>query len=136
MCGKRSGNELSEADARRLLAECSDDQIVATLQDVLVRFRPGTWITINQVAALAQMSVRSLQRRLADEGETFARISCQTRAKVAAELLENSDLSLGEIAAELGYTERTNFIRAFKRSSGLTPEKFRAASSRPLNGVK
>jgi len=44
---------------------------------------------------------------------------------VAAELLENSDLSVNEIARELGYSTTSNFIRAFQRMSGLTPSKYR-----------
>ena len=120
---------MGEADARRRLAECSDDEFVAILQEVLTKLRSGGWMTIEQVAELADMSVRSLQRRLAERGETFARVSEQTRAELASQMLKRTDRPLGEIASELGYTERTNFIRAFKRWTGVTPEQFRMESS-------
>ena len=72
--------ELSEREARRLLAACPDEQFVAALQNVMSRFRPRGWMTIDQAAGLAEMSVRSLQRRLAAEGETFAQVCEQARA--------------------------------------------------------
>ena len=125
--------ELSEREARRLLAACPDEQLVAALQNVMSRFRPRGWMTIDQAAGLAEMSVRSLQRRLAAEGETFAQVCEQTRAELATRMLKCTDLSLGEIASELGYSERTNFIRAFKRWTGVTPEQFRTQSADTLD---
>ena len=59
---------------------------------------------------------------------TFATLTDQTRAELAEELLKRKDRSLAEIANELGYTESQNFIRAFKRWTGQTPEQFRARS--------
>jgi AraC-like DNA-binding protein len=86
-------------------------------------------MTIDQAAGLAEMSVRSLQRRLATHGSTFARVSEQTRAELALQMLDRTDLTPGEIASELGYSERTNFVRAFKRWTGVTPEQFRTQSA-------
>ena len=120
-----STNRVSEAAARRLLTTCPDDRFVATLREVLTRYQIESWLTINQAAELADMSVRSFQRRLAEQGETYGQLSDAIKAKVAKHLLENTDHSLSEIASALGYTERTNFVRAFKRWTGLTPKQFR-----------
>ena len=83
---------------------------------------------MNQAARLAGISLRSFQRRLADEGETFARLARQARIELAKDLLNNSDRSLTEIASELGYTEPQNFFRAFKRWTGQTAQQFRDLS--------
>jgi len=126
MPGRQHEPEMSETEARRIFAACSDDRLSAALQDVLRNFRQNGWLTIDQAANLAEMSARSFQRRLAAEGETFARILEHTRAEFAKHLLKCTRRPLSEIASELGYTERTNFVRAFKRWTGVTPQQFRA----------
>lgn len=131
MPGKTKVNDLSEPDARRLLAACPDNQFVATLEDVLQRCRSDGWLTIHEAAGLAETSVRSFQRRLAKQGETFARVSDQSRSNFATHLLTCTDRSLGDIARELGYTQSTNFVRAFKRWTGTTPKQYRSRTSVP-----
>jgi AraC-like DNA-binding protein len=78
------------------------------------------------VAKAAGMSVRSLQRQLAEEGLTYSRLVEQVRYDQAVTLLKRPDLKLIEIAADLGYTDSANFTRAFKRWTGVSPREFRA----------
>lgn len=71
------------------------------------------------------MSRVTLYRALAKEGTNYRLLVNRVGFKLAAELLENSDLSVNEIARELNYSTTSNFIRAFQRMSGLTPSKYR-----------
>ena len=71
------------------------------------------------------MSVRTLQRRLAEEDCVFSELVDEVRAELAVEMLRNTEASLGEIAGETGYSAQTNFIRAFKRWTGKAPTEFR-----------
>ena len=59
----------------------------------------------NFVASQLGLSSRSLQRELAVSGTTFSRIRDDVRLEVATSLLGGSDLSIGEIAYRLGYSE-------------------------------
>ena len=54
------------------------------------------------------------------EDYTYARIAISKRLIVA-----NPELSLKEIAYELGFSEPTSFYRYFKRVTGLTANEFR-----------
>ena len=45
----------------------------------------------------------------------------------AQQLLKYSHLSLQEIAAEVGYNERSHFEKVFKNQYGLTPSQYRKA---------
>ena len=116
---------LSEAEARRILLSAADHQFCEALKGVLKAYRPNGWLSISQTAALAGFSVRSLQRRLAREGSDFSRLAEQSRSELAIELLENTDITLTEIASVLGYTTPPNFSRAFKRWTGKSPSELR-----------
>jgi AraC-like DNA-binding protein len=136
----QADQELSQAEARALLLACPNDGFAVALREVLPGCRCGGWLTIAEAAEIAEISVRSLQRRLAAEDWTFLRLADQARAELAKELLQRGDHPLLQIAHELGYSESQNFIRAFKRWTGQTPEQYRRGLSEqfpvasPLDG--
>ena len=74
---------------------------------------------------------RTLQRRLAGEGTTFAALLEQSRRQLAEGFLRDQRLSASEVAFLLGYADPSTFFRAFKRWTGQTPQQFRAGALRP-----
>lgn len=80
---------------------------------------------ISLVAAASGLSVRSLQRHLAEAGLTYSKLVDQVRFNRAATLLQQPDVKLLEIATELGYTDPANFARAFRRWAGVSPREYR-----------
>ena len=95
---------LSEEKARQLLSSAVDGQFCSVLKDVLKGYRTDGWLSISQAAAMAGLSIRSLQRRLAEEETDFSQLVEKARCELAIELLENSRTSLKEIAGVLGYS--------------------------------
>jgi len=71
------------------------------------------------------MSERSLQRRLADEGQTFDALLDELRHELALRYLADKTLAIAEVAFLLGYSEPSAFHRAFKRWTGKTPTQAR-----------
>jgi AraC-like DNA-binding protein len=71
------------------------------------------------------IGVRTLQRRLKKDGLTFKRIVDQARYQASKDLLCDSHVNLTDIAHSLGYSNQSNFIRAFRRFAGTTPGEFR-----------
>src|SRR3546814_15678017 len=71
------------------------------------------------------LSVRSLQRRLAEEATGFDALLNETRHELAVSYLRNPRYSIGEITFLLGFSDASAFARAFKRWSGTTPTQFR-----------
>jgi AraC-like DNA-binding protein len=122
---KKETMEIDEANARRLLQSPPHDDFVAALRVVLKSYREAGFMTAIQVAELADVSVRSLQRLLMQQGLTFSQIDTEVRAGRAVELLRNTSLSVQQIASEVGYSKSNNFSRAFKQWIGKTPEQFR-----------
>ncbi len=83
--------------------------------------------TADQVSFMFAMSRRSLHRQLAAEGTSLRQLATQTRFEVARQLLNESDMPAGEIAAVLHYADSSAFSRAFKEWSGTSPREWRQA---------
>lgn len=79
---------------------------------------------IEVVAGRLHMSGRSLQRRLRDAGTSFQKLLDQVRHELSLRYLEEN-MSLAEVAFLLGFSEPSNFHRAFKRWTGETPAEAR-----------
>ena len=79
----------------------------------------------DRVAESAGMSIRSFQRRLANDQLSYSLLVDQARFETAICLLQDPNLKLIEIALELGYNDAANFTRAFKRWTGMPPSQFR-----------
>ena len=80
------------------------------------------------VAEALAMHRRTLNRRLEAEGVTFRQVLDRVRFATAKELLENSDISLTEIAYALGYAHYAALVSAFRRWTGTTPGAWRLLS--------
>ena len=81
-------------------------------------------------------SPRTLQRKLAAEGVTFAGILEDLRFALAKHYLAEQDLSISRIAWMLGYTEVSAFSHAFRRWSGRPPRAVRSQRRRPRVPVR
>ena len=63
--------------------------------------------------------------RLAKCGTSFNDILDDTRKELAISHITQRGSSITEIALTLGFTESSNFTRAFKRWTGLSPSDYR-----------
>jgi AraC-like DNA-binding protein len=84
-------------------------------------------VSIGRIARELNLGERTLQRKLADLGLTFSEVVGQVRAQRAKSMLQISNMPIGKIAEELGFTECTSFSHAFKRWTGETPLGYRKA---------
>ena len=81
--------------------------------------------TVDRIASDLRLSPRTLQRRLTEEGTSFARVYESVREELARVYVADPDKPLAEIASLLRYAEVSAFLRAFKRWTGQTPRQFR-----------
>ena len=83
-------------------------------------------VRLTQVAARFDMSVRSFNRRFkVATGQTPLQYLHNARIQTAKDLLQTSNLSIGEIAYRAGYQDLAHFTRLFKRLLGVTPSQYR-----------
>lgn len=86
--------------------------------------------TIAAVAERLGTSPRSLQRRLADEGQSFTSLVDEARLALARRYVDDPTLTLTEAAYLLGYSDLSAFSRAFKRWTGKSAIEQRRAGPR------
>jgi AraC-like DNA-binding protein len=101
--------------------------------DLLTRVRRALFalivqndVSVEGVANMLGMHRRTLNRRLAEQGTTIAKVLNEVRFQIARQLLSETDLPFVEIAVTLNYTDPSTFTRAFRAWSGVTPSAWRA----------
>lgn len=120
----RLGEELCEGFMSKHYPE---DSLIADITNLMLR-SPGCFPKMEEVASQLAMSSRTLRRRLSAMNTNFQSIYDNARQKLALEYLQNSSMRLDEISHLVGFTETTNFRRAFKRWTGNPPSQHRAKS--------
>jgi len=117
-----------EPDLRRRLSELDATSTTAQrVRAVLLELLPSNSASIEKAAERLNMSKRTLQRRLEDEGENFRALVNATRESLARHYLSNTKMSGGEIAFLLGFEDPNSFYRAFQDWTGQTPDSARHA---------
>ena len=91
--------------------------------------RPGKEWSVEALARVAGLSRAAFARRFAEAlGEPPLTYLGRWRMGLAARLLVESDATLAEVAARVGYDSEFAFSRAFKRIRGVAPSVFRQAA--------
>ncbi len=105
--------------------EASRTSLADRVQDYVRSSLPSGNCTIERCAQKMDMSVRTLQAKLGDSGLSFSDILEEQRVALAQSYLKQANLSLDDVASNLGYSEQSSFGRAFKRWTGVTPKQYR-----------
>jgi len=84
-------------------------------------------VGIEAIAGRMAMTRRTLQRRLAAAGTSFAALSQQLKEAEARAALRRHDTSITAIALALGYSDAAHFTRAFQRWTDQAPSRWRGA---------
>lgn len=77
------------------------------------------------VAHLFGVPERTLRRRLREAGKSLRTLVCEARFELACQLLQNTSLSIAEIAGALQYNDANAFSRAFSNWARVSPTRWR-----------
>ncbi|HMO45999.1 MAG TPA: AraC family transcriptional regulator [Rubrivivax sp.] len=88
----------------------------------------GEFPNADEMAARLGLSVRTLHRRLAEQGQPYQHLVDDVRRSLAIEFLQNTSLSVEEIAGRVGFSEASNFRKAFRKWTGHAPAHFAGRS--------
>ncbi|MGO4407842.1 helix-turn-helix domain-containing protein [Bosea sp. RAF48] len=99
--------------------------IVELLKLMLPAYLDEGTTALADVAEIAGVSRRTLQRKLAHVGLSYSDILDTVRYENASRLLRDTDCRIIDVAFSSGYTDPAHFSRAFRRMTGVTPRQFR-----------
>ena len=114
-----------------LVRAVRENNLPAKIKLAILDSLPDHTLTEEEAAASQNMSLRTFQRRLEDEGTRFRALLDQTRTERAESLLGDPVCSLSEVSYHCGFSEQASFSRAFKRWTGKTPSDYRKALLAP-----
>lgn len=90
----------------------------------------ATKIDFVKLAQSVNMSLSSMERRFKQFfGISPLQYNMRHRVIMAAEYLLSTNLTIAEIASEVGFYDQTTLTRHFRKHKGITPFKFRKAYS-------
>lgn len=113
---------------RSYLEKLDRDDIVNRVRTQIVRGLGAERFSRDDIARHLHVSTSTLQAKLARRGTSFQALLDGTRHELALGYMGQSRLSITEIAFMLGFSDLSNFIRAFKRWTGKSPTEFKKAS--------
>ena len=118
--------QASEEVAREYLANMDKRDVVARARVTIIDQLPDGEPSRREVASELAMSERTLARRLSDRDYTFSSLVDEVRGQLAKEYLRQSRFSVTDVAFLLGFSDQSNFARAFKRWTDESPSEFRS----------
>lgn len=110
------------------LEKLDRDDIVNRVRMHIVKGLSAEAFSRPQIADKLHMSPSTLQVKLARRGVSFQQLLDDTRHELALGYISQSRLAITEIAFMLGFSDLSNFIRAFKRWTGKTPTEFKSSN--------
>jgi len=129
------GEKLADADSnaaksceeacRKLLIQMEIEEDLVSRICHLLLSKPGEFPKLGVIAHRLSIGTRTLRRRLKGLGTSYQKILDNVKKELAIEYLQTTNLSVQEISDLLGYSEVTNFRRAFVKWVDLSPYQYR-----------
>ncbi|MGN0754402.1 MAG: helix-turn-helix domain-containing protein, partial [Aristaeellaceae bacterium] len=127
---------LTAEDAHACCSEGDEDSSMAELVHYMQDHYPDPELSISAIAeafdmptARLSLTFKELMRMSPLEYLTMLRV------KRSKELLVSTDLSIKEIATQVGYYDASSFIRRFKQITGVTPLQYRRSKEENSHGT-
>ncbi len=118
---------VNEEVINRYIARMDQADIVTRVKVAITESLPSGRISEERIADRLNMSQRSLQRRLQERHTCYRDLLEETRRDLANRYMEDTRYRISEITYLLGFSDPSNFTRAFRRWKGVSPTVYRRA---------
>ncbi|MFW2405465.1 MAG: AraC family transcriptional regulator [Gammaproteobacteria bacterium] len=111
--------------AEHYLENLDPQKVASAVREILIDLLPSGESSQAAIAGRMNRSLSTLQRQLQGEGTSYQEIRDDMRSALARAYVGDDELTLSQIAYLLGFSDQSNFSRAFKRWTGESPREFR-----------
>ena len=120
--------EASDRIAANYIASLEEGAVAHDVRQALLQMLPSGKVDQESIAARLHRSRSTLQRQLGAEGTSYRDVLESTRQALAEKYLRNDDYTQAQVAFMVGFSDQSNFARAFKRWTGLSPGEYQKSA--------
>ncbi len=110
--------------AERYIETLDPNKVASQVRRLLIALLPSGKADQALVSSRLNRSTSSLQRQLQSEGLSYRDVLESTRRSLAESYLRDKKHSYAQIAYLIGFSDQSNFSRAFKRWTSLSPKQY------------
>ena len=118
----------SDRIAENYIASLDDNTVASAVKELLVQMLPSGKVDQDRIAKRLHRSTSTLQRQLGADDTNYRQVLESTRRDLAEHYLRNGEYTQAQIAFMVGFADQSNFARAFKRWTGVSPGEYQKAS--------
>lgn len=134
----RGDSYMHESVRRLILAQqssLSEDSLPEQLKVLIRPLLPTGQCSVERLARCFACEKRTLQRYLREDYDTtYQQLLDEVRFETACYYLRESQLPMTQLAQLAGFSESTNFARAFRRRFGESPRQWRSSHGQRQRG--
>jgi AraC-like DNA-binding protein len=113
--------------AEQYIESLDPHEVASQVRRLLIDLLPSGKADQELVSSRLNRSSSTLQRQLQEEGMSYREVLESTQRSLAETYLREKKHSHAQIAYLLGYSEQSNFSRAFKRWTSMSPRQYQAS---------
>ncbi len=110
--------------AEKYIESLDSHKVASEVRRLLIDLLPSGETDQSIISDRMNRSVSTLQRQLSQEGSSYRDVLESTRRRLAEDYLREQKHSQAQIAYLLGFSDQSNFSRAFKRWTSMAPKEF------------
>ena len=110
--------------AEQYIETLDPHKVASQVRRLLIALLPSGKADQELVSSRLNRSMSTLQRQLQAEGLSYRDILESTRRSLAENYLRDNRHSIAQIAYLLGFSDQSNFSRAFKRWTSMSPKQY------------
>jgi AraC-like DNA-binding protein len=107
------------------VAHAEDDRFVVDVETAIRARLSSGKLSLRAVAGDLQLPPRTLQRRLGEGEQSYSALVRDIRCNAACLMLKDETMSIAQIGVRLGFEDPSNFSRAFRKWTGVSPQRWR-----------
>jgi len=115
--------------AEQYIETLDPHKVASQVRQLLIALLPSGKADQDLVSKRLNRSTSTLQRQLQAEGLSYRDVLDNTRRSLAESYLTDNKHSHAQIAFLLGFSDQSNFSRAFKRWTAMSPGQYHEANS-------